>query len=170
MNPLERILWYLESKKAEFVLEQQQDWFGEWFEANMNESIFEDVPEEHTVKVGDKHYYRSVNSNNAYLSATSAIEDQYQMMTNFINFLRKLEWDDFEPYYFPVHITIDRSQYQREGFELTVKESSKEKKDYVGKRDPELLDGDDDANFLKLNEPLEQVEFYEKERVEEDID
>lgn len=159
MNPLEHILKFLETKKAELVLQEQSDQFLFELSDILAQRCEDDEPIQNTVQ----EYGASA----------------YQQVTNLLNFLKELEWDDFHCARNDTHITIDRSRkghniegnYQS-GFELRIIDFKGQRREYVGKAYYQLGLSKDGVecesvypkiDLLDADKKREKKEFYKKE-------
>ena len=183
MNPLEHALKFLESKKAELVLEEQIESFFDGFEERQGEVAYENIDvTEDEIEVGGKTFVDSnkINYHGITESAQEYAARSYQSVTNFINFLKELDWDDFDCYS-ETHITVDRSskRYDKnlgcrpDGFELKVIPffETRKVKEYVGRAYYQLGYSEDGVpcesvtqktDFLKVDELRDKKEFYAK--------
>ena len=145
MNPLEHALKFLESKKAELVLEEQIGDLHDGFEERQVEVAYEDIGTEDEIEVGGKTFVdsRKINHQGITESARECAARSYQSVTNFISFLKELKWRDFD-FYSDTKITVDRSykHYDEklgckpDGFELRIipySERTGKVKEYVGR-------------------------------------
>ncbi len=184
MNPLEHALKFLESKKAELVLEEQIGELNDAFGDVQGEVAYEDIGTEDEIEVGGKIFVdsRKINYDGITECAKEYTARSYQSVTNFINFLKELDWDDFD-FHSDTKITVDRSikHYDEklgckpDGFELKIIPYSKHTgkvKEYVGKAYYQLGLNEDGkecesfyntVNFLELDELRDKKEFYAKE-------
>jgi hypothetical protein len=159
MNPLEHILKFLQTKKAELVLQEQSDQF--LFELNQTLTERDELETPITNTVQEK--------------GASA----YQQVTNLLNFLKELEWDDFHCELKDTRITIDRSRkghniegnYQS-GFELCIIDYDGKQREYVGKAYYQLGLSEDGIecesvypkiDLIDADKKREKKEFYKKE-------
>lgn len=185
MTPLEHTLKFLESKKAELVLEEQMECFYDGFSERQGEIAYENIDvTEDEIEVGGKTFVDSskINYDGITESAQECAARSYQSVTNFINFLKELDMDDFDCYS-ETHITVDRSSKRYDeklgcrpdGFELKVipyLERTGKVKEYVGKAYYQLGYSEDGVpcesvtqktDFLKVDELRDKKEFYAKE-------
>lgn len=184
MNPLEHTLKFLESKKAELVLEEQIGELNNCFGDTQGEVAYEDVGTEDEIEVGGKTFVDAgkINYDGITTCAKEYTARSYQSVTNFINFLKELDWDDFD-FHSDTKITVDRS-YKRydeklgckpDGFELRIipyLERTGKVKEYVGRPYYQLGLSEDghecesfceEVDFLKVDELRDKKEFYAKE-------
>jgi len=183
MNPLEHALKFLESKKAELVLEEQMECFYDGFSERQGEIAYENIDvTEDEIEVGGKTFVDSnkINYHGITESAQEYAARSYQSVTNFINFLKELDWDDFACYS-ETHITVDRShkRYNEklgcrpDGFELKVIPffETRKVKEYVGRPFYQLGLSEDGkecesvtqkTDFLKVDKLRDKKEFYAK--------
>jgi hypothetical protein len=183
MNALEHALKFLESKKAELVLEEQIGDLHDGFEERQGEVAYEDIGTEDEIEVGGKTFVdsRKINHQGITESAQECAARSYQSVTNFISFLKELKWRDFD-FYSDTKITVDRSykHYDEklgckpDGFELRIipySERTGKVKEYVGRPYYQLGLSEDGkecesvynkVNFLEVDELRDKKEFYAK--------
>jgi hypothetical protein len=184
MNPLEHTLKFLESKKAELVLEEQIEDLTDNFGEVQGEVAYEDIGTEDEIEVGGKTFVdsRKINYDGITGCAKEYTARSYQSVTNFISFLKELEWRDFD-FYSDTKITVDRSykHYDEklgckpDGFELRIipySERTGKVKEYVGRPYYQLGLNEDgkecesfyeEVDFLKVDKLRDKKEFYAKE-------
>jgi len=183
MNALEHALKFLESKKAELVLEEQIGDLNDCFGDVQGEVAYEDIGTEDEIEVGGKTFVdsRKINYDGITECAKEYTARSYQSVTNFINFLKELDWDDFD-FHSDTKITVDRSikHYDEklgckpDGFELKVIPffETRKVKEYVGRPYYQLGLSEDgkecesfyeNVDFLEVDELREKKEFYAKE-------
>ena len=183
MNPLEHALKFLESKKAELVLEEQMECFYDGFSERQGEIAYEDIGTEDEIEVGGKTFVDAgkINYDGITGCAKEYTARSYQSVTNFISFLKELDWSDFD-FHSDTKITVDRSykHYDEklgckpDGFELRIipySERVGKVKEYVGRPYYQLGLSEDgkecesfyqEVDFLKVDELREKKEFYAK--------
>jgi hypothetical protein len=183
MNALEHALKFLESKKAELVLEEQIGDLNDCFGDVQGEVAYEDIGTEDEIEVGGKTFVdsRKINYDGITECAKEYTARSYQSVTNFINFLKELDWGDFD-FHSDTKITVDRSykHYDEklgckpDGFELKVIPffETRKVKEYVGRPYYQLGLSEDgkecesfyeNVDFLEVDELREKKEFYAKE-------
>jgi hypothetical protein len=183
MNALEHALKFLESKKAELVLEEQIGDLNDCFGDVQGEVAYEDIGTEDEIEVGGKTFVdsRKINYDGITECAKEYTARSYQSVTNFINFLKELDWGDFD-FHSDTKITVDRSykDYDEKlgckpnGFELKVIPffETRKVKEYVGRPYYQLGLSEDgkecesfyeNVDFLEVDELREKKEFYAKE-------
>jgi hypothetical protein len=184
MNALEHTLKFLESKKAELVLEEQIGVLYDDFEERQGEVAYEYIGTEDEIEVGGKTFVDSCKINHQGIteSAQEYAAQSYQSVTNFITFLKELDWRDFD-FYSDTKITVDRSykDYDEklgckpDGFELRIipySERTGKVKEYVGRpyyqlglneKGIECESVTQKTDFLKVDELRDKKEFYARE-------
>ena len=184
MNPLEHTLKFLDSKKAELVLEEQIGELNDSFGDVQGEVAYEDIGTEDEIEVGGKTFFDAgkINYDGITQCAKEYTARSYQSVTNFINFLKELDWSDFD-FDSDTKITVDRSykHYDEKlgcnpsGFELRIipyLERTGKVKEYVGRPYYQLGLNEDgheceslyqEVDFLKVDELRDKKEFYAKE-------
>ena len=164
MNPLEHTLKFLESKKAELVLEQQIEDLENNFEDTQCHRAYESLPTENIIDIGDKRFFHEIDHQAVTHEAKRYCANSYQKVTNLINLLKQLKWSDFDEECVGAFITIDRSvESGRWPHRLKVIPYHGEAKTFIGapfyEREPELENNYEsfyrNDDFLELDKPQE---------------
>lgn len=130
-NPLEYMIRLIEEQKAEILLKLQHDYLDMDFTDRVPWVCYEDVPEEDIIEKDDKLYYHSINFSDVTSEAQDYNLRTYQKLQNFINFLKKLKWEDFDTDVGSL-ITIERSLTPCQAFELIIKRFDESKREILG--------------------------------------
>lgn len=177
MNALQHVLKFLESKKAELVLEEQINQFEFNFSDRSGEVAYENIPVKDTIEVGNKTFVYSVDHDAIADAGKECVAESYQQVTNFINFLKELHWDDFH-FDCSTLITIDRTEKWCDGrrvwgHQLKVIEWDEKSKEYVGKayyqrglseEGLECISFCEEDDFLEVDKQKDKKEYYSKNK------
>lgn len=108
MNPLEEIINYLESRKAEILLKEQNSQLSEMLSDRINEVAYENIPDDNCVEKDGRIYVSEVDNESITWEAQGYIIRTYATLQNLINLLKSLEYTDFDPECLGATITINR--------------------------------------------------------------
>jgi len=108
MNPLEEIINYLESRKAEILLKEQNSELSERLSDRINEVAYDNIPDDECVEKDGRIYVSEVDNESITWEAQGYIIRTYVRLQNLINLLKSLRYDDFDPEYLGATITINR--------------------------------------------------------------
>jgi len=108
MNPLEEIINYLESRKAEILLKEQNSQLSEMLSDRINEVAYENIPDDNCVEKDGLTYVSEVDNESITWEAQGYIIRTYATLQNLINLLKSLEYTDFDPECLGATITINR--------------------------------------------------------------
>ena len=95
-NPLEYIINKLEERKAEILLEMQYNYFDDDFTCRQGEICYDHICEDDIIEKEGKLYYHEIDHETITWEAQDYILRTYQKFQNLINFLKQLEWNDFD--------------------------------------------------------------------------